>query len=148
MSLTTILLVGTIIAPIYRQGNWITKRSSNLPRVIQQVAKARFRPRPLRLRAFNRYYPSAEGQSTRYAETLKSRKKIRENGKIKTKWIQINSKRIRNGSSFGSEILPWDLELCLFLLFWVGEDDTWPKPDRSYIHGTINLEQSEGRGKD
>lgn len=77
-----------------------------MPRVIQQVAKARFRPRPLRLRAFNRYYPSAEGQSTRYAETLKSRKKIRENGKIKTKWIQINSKRIRNGSSFGSEILP------------------------------------------
>lgn len=75
-------------------------------KVIQQVAKARFRPRPLRLRAFNRYYPSVGGQSTRYAETLKSRKKIKENRKIKTKWIQIKSKRFRNGSSFGSEILP------------------------------------------
>lgn len=78
-----------------------------MSKVIQQVAKARLRPRPLRLSAFNHYCPSVEGQSTRYAETLKSRKKIRENRKIKTKWILFeSSKKIRNGSSFGSEILP------------------------------------------
>ena len=76
-----------------------------MPKVIQQVAKARFRPRQPRFSGLYLCYPSIEGQSIGHAETLKSRKKINENRKIKTKWIQINGKRIRNGSPLGSEVL-------------------------------------------